>query len=419
MSGGGFRASLFHIGFLAKLAELDLLRHVEVISCVSGGSIIGAYYYLELRHLLQTKTDAEITNKDYIEIVKRIEQNFLAGVQQNIRTQVLAELTTNLKMIFWPGYSRTLRVGELYERELFSRVEDGEGVVEGPHWLPDWMARWLGHKREPRWLSKLYIRPCIRSDHGECKQTWDDFNPRNHNWRRNNKVPMLILNATSLNTGHTWQFTASYMGEPPSPINREIDSNYRLRRMYYKDAPESYRQFRLGQAVAASSCVPGLFEPLLLDGLYPDRSVRLVDGGVCDNQGIASLLEQDCTVLLVSDGSGQMEAENIPSRGVLGVPLRSNSILMARVREAQYVDISARRRSSLLRGSMFIHLKQDLPAEAIPWEDCPPSRKMSDFERVNQRKKRKQVMVSLSISSARSPPFAPTWTHSARRRPMR
>src|SRR5262245_3875403 len=36
LSGGGFRAALFHIGVLARLAELDLLRHVEVISCVSG-----------------------------------------------------------------------------------------------------------------------------------------------------------------------------------------------------------------------------------------------------------------------------------------------------------------------------------------------------------------------------------------------
>ena len=34
LSGGGFRASLYHIGVLAKLAELDVLRHVEVLSCV-------------------------------------------------------------------------------------------------------------------------------------------------------------------------------------------------------------------------------------------------------------------------------------------------------------------------------------------------------------------------------------------------
>src|SRR5580658_5007428 len=33
LSGGGFRASFFHIGVLARLAELDLLRYVEVLSC--------------------------------------------------------------------------------------------------------------------------------------------------------------------------------------------------------------------------------------------------------------------------------------------------------------------------------------------------------------------------------------------------
>ena len=42
LSGGGFRASFFHLGVLARLAEMDLLRRVEVISTVSGGSIIGA-----------------------------------------------------------------------------------------------------------------------------------------------------------------------------------------------------------------------------------------------------------------------------------------------------------------------------------------------------------------------------------------
>ncbi|MDH3442076.1 MAG: hypothetical protein OEM63_15055, partial [Gammaproteobacteria bacterium] len=32
LSGGGFRASLFHLGVLARLAEQDLLRHVHVLS---------------------------------------------------------------------------------------------------------------------------------------------------------------------------------------------------------------------------------------------------------------------------------------------------------------------------------------------------------------------------------------------------
>src|SRR5206468_8818758 len=83
LSGGGFRASLFHIGVLARLAELDMLRHVEVLSCVSGGSILGAVYYLRLRELLSAKRDEEITRDDYIGIVQRLETEFLRAIQQN------------------------------------------------------------------------------------------------------------------------------------------------------------------------------------------------------------------------------------------------------------------------------------------------------------------------------------------------
>jgi predicted acylesterase/phospholipase RssA len=344
LSGGGFRASLYHIGVLARLAELDILRSIEYLSCVSGGSIIGAHYYLEVRHLLQTKTDSEITKQDYIEIVHRLAHDFLGGVQRNIRTRIAAEWLTNLKMIFLSDYSRTLRAGELYESDIFSRVKDGEG----------------GN----RWLNNLYVRP--KGD--------ENLVPKDNNWRRSNKVPILILNATTLNTGHNWQFTASWMGEPPAGADKEIDANYRLRRMYYRDLPEGKQSIRLGQAVAASACVPGLFEPLSLRGIYPRDgepiTVRLVDGGVHDNQGVAALLEQSCNVLLISDASGQMDSQNNPSAGVLGVPLRSNTILQTRVRSAQYRELEARRRSGLLRGLMFVHLKKDLGAEPVDWIDC-------------------------------------------------
>src|SRR4029453_5878113 len=100
--------------------------------------------------------------------------------------------------------------------------------------------------------------------------------PKLHNWRRAAKVPILVLNATTLNTGHNWQFTATWMGEPPAGIDAEIDGNYRLRRMYYREAPAAHRTVRLGHAVAASACVPGIFEPLVLADLYPDITVRLV-----------------------------------------------------------------------------------------------------------------------------------------------
>lgn len=41
MSGGGFRAAAFHLGVMRKLHALGILSKLDLISCVSGGSIAG------------------------------------------------------------------------------------------------------------------------------------------------------------------------------------------------------------------------------------------------------------------------------------------------------------------------------------------------------------------------------------------
>ena len=40
LSGGGYRAALFHLGALRRLDELGVLAQVRTISAVSGGAII-------------------------------------------------------------------------------------------------------------------------------------------------------------------------------------------------------------------------------------------------------------------------------------------------------------------------------------------------------------------------------------------
>ena len=207
-------------------------------------------------------------------------RDFLAGVQTNIRATVFGDIVSNLRMLLQPGYTTTRRLAELYEANIYARVQDGEGGA-------------------PRLLNALRVSPL-----GEGP----NFKPKYDNWRRESKVPELVLNATTLNTGRNWQFTASWMGEPPNRLDEEIGGNYLLRRMYHAEAPRlrdkwrnalmrpfaplDYQSIRLGQAVAASSCVPGLFEPLVMDDLFEGKKIRLVDGGVYDNQGVASLLEQ-------------------------------------------------------------------------------------------------------------------------------
>jgi hypothetical protein len=330
-----------------------MLRHVEVLSCVSGGSILGAYYYLELRNLLQTKPDDQITREDYIQLVDRIQRNFLEGVQRNLRLRMLFGFRSNLKVFTSRQSSTTDRLADLYDTELYSRVADE-------------------FKGKTRLLDQLRVTPAGVSN----------FNPKYDNWRRRNKVPILILNATALNTCHNWQFTVSYMGEPPARgIDSQIDGNDRFRRMYHDEAPERYRgRIRLSEAVAASACVPGLFDPLVMDNLYgttfhPDRPenfiTRLVDGGVYDNQGAFGLMEQDCTVLLISDACGQTAVQLEPGGGRLGVSKRANNILMARARESQYHHLAALRDAGLVRGLLYVHLKRGLDAAAVDWLECP------------------------------------------------
>jgi predicted acylesterase/phospholipase RssA len=340
LSGGGFRASLFHLGVLARLAETNVLPSVEVLSTVSGGSIVGACYYLEVQELLQATPDRDIKSADYVKIVEQIIDRFLAGIALNLRTRVVSDLSENLKMIFG-SYSRSHRIGELYETHLYGGMKNGP--ADGKYAMQD-----------------LLIRPGGK-----------DFNPKFSNWKRRAKVPVILLNSTSLNSGHTWHFTARWMGEAPGLVGQEVDVNERYRRVYYKQAPTAdLQQYRLGHAVAASACVPGLFDPLVLTGLYPGREVRLVDGGVHDNQGVGTLLDEGCTLLFCSDASGQMADIPKPADASLAVALRSNSILQSRVREAGYQDLKGRVDSRAIQGFFFIHLKKGLEAAPLDWIDC-------------------------------------------------
>src|SRR5438270_5527877 len=46
LSGGGFRATLYHLGLVRFLRDVDLLRQVTHITSVSGGSIMAAHLAL-------------------------------------------------------------------------------------------------------------------------------------------------------------------------------------------------------------------------------------------------------------------------------------------------------------------------------------------------------------------------------------
>lgn len=354
LSGGGFRASIFHIGVLAALAENDQLKEIEAISCVSGGSIIGAFYYLKLKQLLETKKDDDILQEDYLKIVREIEKEFLAGVQKNLRMRIFTNPVCSFKMLFSKNYSRTNRLGELYETHLYKKIfqKNTEEAANGDANI---------------YMTDLIIKPLNHID----------FNISIDNWKRTNKVPQLILNATSLNTGHNWQFTASWMGEPPGSIQADIDVKPRLRRMYYSEAPDEFKKFRLGFAVGASSCVPVMFHPMPMHGLYPGIDLQLVDGGLHDNQGVGALIEQECKQMIISDASGQLPTNTVATNSGASLFYRSDNIVQERVRELQFRDIKERNHTTQLERLVTIHLKQGLQKYPIKWTNCDdPTRKI-------------------------------------------
>lgn len=339
LSGGGFRAAFYHVGMLARLAEQDVLRKVEVLSCVSGGSIVGAYYYMKVRRLLMDKSQAKVGKADYIRIVQEIERELLEAVQQNISTQVFTDFSSTWKMIRSGDYSRTDRLAELFDSHLYDQFKDRGN---------DFSLS----------LSKQKIFPV-----GEDK---NNFSPRRDNWRLTAKAPIMVLNAANLNTGNNWQFTTSKMGEAPWGLEPEINRNDHLNWFSYDQArDEKYRNYPLDKAVAASSCVPGIFEPMAMPDLYAGHTVQLVDGGIYDDQGTAALLDEGCDILLISDACGQISTENAPSVSPVASTLRSNDILQARLRTAQYKELEAKRDSGLIKDLMFIHLKQGIAAKEV------------------------------------------------------
>lgn len=280
LSGSGLKASLFHIGVLARLAELDLLRRIDVISANGGGALIGALYHLRLKRALDA--DGDIDTGRLVTLVAALERDFLSVAKTDLRAGLSSSLLFNLKRVR-AHHSSAERLGDLLERHLFRPVWAGD---------PDW----------PIEMRQLGIHP--RGDR--------DFNPVTDNRKRYCKAPSLILNAANLASGRLWRFDAERMGEVMTgPAARRMSKAPLLAQSPYRRLPEAYAGMTLGHAVAASMAAPGLLEPLHLHRLYPDPErpsacldIRLADGSLADALATEALIERGCSRLIVSDASG-------------------------------------------------------------------------------------------------------------------
>jgi len=281
LSGGGFRASVFHLGVLRRLAELGWLSRVDVLSTVSGGSIVGAFAVTRWQQLIDAGADGQAFDRV-------IAQPFLHRIQKgNFIFEWL------LKSPLWPvrkaadrQFTRTQAAAELLDRWFFDGLKCDE--------LP---AR-----------------------------------------------PLLVLNATSLHSIRSWRFTRGGLGdsrigygdwnEHPIPLALAVCASasfppvfppLRIRRGHYTFSGPSYGE----------SPLPDFdFIPLTDGGVYDNSGMEalfkptLLPGGTQVEQA---------QFLLVSDGGAPPEYNFRSS----GLPAMTEGLLLYRADQIAREQVTA------------------------------------------------------------------------------
>jgi len=86
LSGGGFRATLFHLGVTRALAEAGLLSRVSHITSVSGGSVLAAHLVLNWRKYCGTSEETKL--QEFEEAAEAL----LKFIEFDVRNRILRRL---------------------------------------------------------------------------------------------------------------------------------------------------------------------------------------------------------------------------------------------------------------------------------------------------------------------------------------
>jgi predicted acylesterase/phospholipase RssA len=293
LSGGGFRATLFHLGMIRFLLDVKLFPRTEVITAVSGGSILAAHIAKHWEQYTQSETfDAAV-------------RPLLGFLSSDVRGRVCRRWIwglVSLSRIVRRGWSR---IG-LLEREYQTLLK---GATLGEVAKPNDEYKPLGEVAKP----------------GE----------------EHKSPPAIHLLATSMITGRIYSFA------PPN-IRFTIRKVDEFGVENFENQVRPCEGFPLARAVAASSAFPPLFPPLLIS--YRDvnctveefPTVRLTDGGIFDNLGVDYArtlhggLGQFAT-MIVSDAGALFDLDaRTKFRWLTSRAARSIDILMKRIGDLEY-----------------------------------------------------------------------------------
>jgi NTE family protein len=272
LSGGGSRAIAFHLGCLRALHDRGCLVHVDVVSAVSGGSVIaGMYAYSNDRF---GEFDARV--------VSLLRHGLLGSVVR--RTFLSRHLPAILATALLSGaaaFAADLARGSLGSRfKHFSRVR------------PPWV-RWVSRTS----ALEAALRDLLFSDALVTAPRRNDI--------------QVVINACELRTGTAFRFG-------------NIESSC------WRFGKISGNRVRISEAVAASAAYPVILPAIDRIFTFEDRQGRetmhrvlLTDGGVYDNLGTSCLEPGRSTefgyppceleyVIACDAGGGQFGEENLP-----------------------------------------------------------------------------------------------------------
>lgn len=245
LSGGGSRAIAFHLGCLRALHHLGILDRVEVVSTVSGGSVIGAYHSAH--------------RGDFASFEAQIRALLAQGLAGPMRRKLFGLLGLKITAAF-------VLVGAVAAIVFLLRLAARGLSYLAPKALARHWERWDIRSPLHRFASRTTLLEAVLDDQLFKSTLLSDL-PRS---------PHLVINATELRTGSAFRFGTLESG------------SWRWGKVHRNSVSVAH-------AVAASAAypmfLPAFDETLTFDknGQLSEQRVLLTDGGVYDNLGLGCL----------------------------------------------------------------------------------------------------------------------------------
>ena len=323
LSGGGARAMAFHLGCLRALDQLGLLDRIEVLSTVSGGSVIGVSLHAHQGDF--ASFEAKIRSVLAQGLVKRMCRRLLSPLGLKV---VLAFAAIGFVALLVATIRTIVSVLKLVTPEALARHSERIDIRSPLH----------------RFASRTSLLEVALDDLLFSGARLSDLRAKPH----------LVINASELRTGSAFRFGTKESG------------SWRWGKLHRNNV-------LVAHAVAASAAyplfLPAFDETLTFDnkGMLRDERVILTDGGVYDNLGLGCLWPDRSpdvslnvtpidTIICCSAGYGLQQEP--PSQFFLARMSSVFSALFDRAQNASIHRLHEAQRSGQIKHFIFPYLGQ-------------------------------------------------------------